>query len=269
VFVRDLNTGQLLLVSTNDLGTKGNGQSSAPSLSGDGRKVAFVSYATNLDPAMTVNGLAALYLKDLSTGDLSLVSRNAAGNLILGGISAPSMSADATRIAFDASSTNAHPADADSLSDVFELLTPPPVELSEDEIRRLGVVLILRRLLVRGEGEVRGLDEEGTIRRVVAAHYLRPAERDGEGHVQRRPPVALAAWDPDGDAFDRYSWGAAPELALRVGRSQAELERELALRTAFLGEVTAAGRTSVPAFRAALATYRGGGSAHSHPHSPA
>jgi uncharacterized repeat protein (TIGR01451 family) len=119
VFVRDLQTGQLVLASTNDQGAKGNGQSSAPSLAGDGTKVAFVSFATNLDPALTVNGLAAIYLKDLVTGDLSLVSRNAAGDLILGGISAPSMSADATRIAFDSSSTNAHPADADAVSDVF------------------------------------------------------------------------------------------------------------------------------------------------------
>jgi uncharacterized repeat protein (TIGR01451 family) len=119
VFVRDLQTGQLLLASTNDTGAKGNGQSSAPSLSGDGTKVSFVSYATNLDPSMTVNGLNALYLKDLATGDLTLVSRNAAGSLILGGVSAPSMSADATRIAFDSPSWNAHPADTDRVADVF------------------------------------------------------------------------------------------------------------------------------------------------------
>jgi uncharacterized repeat protein (TIGR01451 family) len=119
VFVRDLQTGQLMLVSTNDLGAKGNAQSTGPSLSGSGAKVAFVSYATNFDPAVTVNGLAALYVKDLATGDLSLASRNAAGDLIHGGLSAPSMSADATRIAFSASSTNAHPADADAVSDVF------------------------------------------------------------------------------------------------------------------------------------------------------
>jgi len=158
---------------------------------------------------------------------------------------------------------------ADSLGDVFDALLPPPVELSEDEIRRLGLVLILRRLRVRRDDDLRGIDDEGTIRRVVAAHYLRPAERDGEGHIQRRPPVALATWDPDRDAFDHYSWGAAPELAIRVGRSQAEFERELTLRSAFLTEVVAAARTSIPAFRAALATYRGGGSAHTHPPPPA
>jgi uncharacterized repeat protein (TIGR01451 family) len=119
VYVRDLVTGQLVLASTNDLGVKGNQQSAGPSLSGDGRKVAFTSYATNLDPAQTVNGLNAIFLKDLVTGDLSLVSRNAAGDLILFGVSTPSMSADATRIAFTSPSTNAHPADADHLSDVF------------------------------------------------------------------------------------------------------------------------------------------------------
>jgi uncharacterized repeat protein (TIGR01451 family) len=119
VFVRDLRTGQLTLASTSDAGVKGNAQSTAPSLSGDGMKVAFNSYATNLDPALTVNGLNALFLKDLATGDLSPVSRNAAGELILFGVSGPSMSADATRIAFTSPSTNAHPADGDSLSDVF------------------------------------------------------------------------------------------------------------------------------------------------------
>jgi hypothetical protein len=82
-------------------------------------KVAFNSSATNLDPALTVNGFNALFLKDLVMGDLSLVSRNAPGELILFGVSGPSMSADATRIAFTSPSTNAHPADADSLSDVF------------------------------------------------------------------------------------------------------------------------------------------------------
>src|SRR5206468_3519598 len=143
----------------------------------------------------------------------------------------------------------------DSLEDVFDLLMPPPVSLSEDEIRRLGVVLVLRRL-------------PNEVRRVVAAHYLRPMERDGEGHLQRRPPVVLATWDASRDEFDHFGWGAAPELAMRVGRSQAEFERELTLRAAFLREVVADGRTSVPAFRAALATYRGGGSAHTHPVQP-
>jgi hypothetical protein len=156
----------------------------------------------------------------------------------------------------------------DALEDLFDELQAAPVSLTEDEVRRLGVVLVARRLRVPegGSPPARGVDAEGTIRRVVAAHYLRPVERDGEGHLQRRPPVVLATWDPARDEFDHFGWGAAPELALRVGRTQAEFERELSLRAAFLREVVDAGRTSVPAFRAALATYRGGGSAHTHTH---
>jgi uncharacterized repeat protein (TIGR01451 family) len=119
VFVRDLVSGELILASTNDAGVKGNGQSTGASLSSDGRKVAFASYATNFDPRVTTNGSVALYLKDLATGDLTLVSTNAAGDVIRGGLSNPSMSADATRIAFDSSSSNAHPADADGVADVF------------------------------------------------------------------------------------------------------------------------------------------------------
>jgi hypothetical protein len=158
---------------------------------------------------------------------------------------------------------------ADSLEGLFDELMAPPVALTEDEIRRLGVVLIARRLRAPEGGSpasVPGVDAEGTMRRVVAAHYLRPVERDGEGHLQRRPPVVLATWDPARDEFDHFGWGAAPELAMRVGRTQAEFERELSLRAAFLREVVEAGRTAVPAFRAALATYRGGGSAHTHTH---
>jgi uncharacterized repeat protein (TIGR01451 family) len=119
VFVKDLGTGQLILASTNDAGVKGNAQSSGPSLSSTGAKVAFASYATNFDPRVTTNGSVALYLKDLGTGDLALVSTNAAGEVIRGGLSNPSMSDDATRIAFDSSAANAHPADADGVSDVF------------------------------------------------------------------------------------------------------------------------------------------------------
>ena len=119
VFVRDLASGQLLLASSNDLGAKGNAQSAGPSLSADGATVAFSSYATNFDPAVSVNGFVALYVKDLASGDLSLASRNAAGALILGGVSNPVLSADARRLAFSSSSTNAHPADADAVSDVF------------------------------------------------------------------------------------------------------------------------------------------------------
>ena len=48
VFVRDRATGQTTKVSVDSGGLSGNAQSLEPSISGDGRYVAFSSEATNL-----------------------------------------------------------------------------------------------------------------------------------------------------------------------------------------------------------------------------
>jgi uncharacterized repeat protein (TIGR01451 family) len=61
VYVKNLLTGDLVLASTSDGGTKGNG--GQPALSADGTKVAFSSSATNLDPADT-DDLPDVYLKE-------------------------------------------------------------------------------------------------------------------------------------------------------------------------------------------------------------
>ena len=86
---------------------------------------------------------------------------------------------------------------ADTLEDVFEALRRPPVRADDDELSRLGVVLVLRRL------------DDGR-RRVVAAHYVRPTARDEHGHVQRLGPAVLATWDADRDRFEHFGWGITP-----------------------------------------------------------
>jgi len=132
-----------------------------------------------------------------------------------------------------------------SLAEVFARLAPPPVELSVDELRRLSVVLVLRA------------DDAGR-RRVAAAHYLRPLERDGAGHVQRRPPAVLATWDPARETFDHFGWGVIPELAARVGRPAVGFEREQADRARFLRALVSEGLTEPSAVRSAIAGYRAG-----------
>ncbi len=133
--------------------------------------------------------------------------------------------------------------DGDSLDDVFALLRAAPVRLTEDELSRLGVVLVLRRL---GDGR----------RRVAAAHYVRPVARDVHGHLQRLGPAVLATWDAATDAFEHFGWGVTPELAMRVGRRAGDFEIEAAARRSLLGGLARDGVTDVADVRAALIRHR-------------
>ncbi len=131
----------------------------------------------------------------------------------------------------------------DSLDDVLATLGSSPVKLTDDELSRLGVVVVLRSVA-------------GHRRRVVAAHYLRPVARDLHGHVQRLGPAVLATWDPVTDAFEQFGWGVTPELALRVGRRAGDFELEWDARRQMLARLVAAGITDVEAVRHAIDEYR-------------
>lgn len=132
---------------------------------------------------------------------------------------------------------------AERLEDVLDALRRAPVRADDDELSRLGVVLILRRL---GAGR----------RRVAAAHYIRPTARDEHGHVQRLGPAVLATWDADRDRFEHFGWGVTPELAVRVGRKAGDFELEVERRREALDGLVAAGVVDVDAVRSALRAYR-------------
>ena len=102
------------------------------------------------------------------------------------------------------------------LEEVLERLSVPPVSAIDDELARLGVVVVL--------------DERTS--RVVAVHYLRPVARDPGGHVQRLPPAVLAVWSPASGRFDHFAWGVTAELAGRSGRRPLDFEQEQARRAA-------------------------------------
>ena len=132
---------------------------------------------------------------------------------------------------------------ADSLDEVFEALRRPPVLLADDELSRLGVVLILRAVA-------------GGRRRVVAAHYVRPVVRDLHGHVQNLGPAVLSTWDPGHDGFEHFAWGVTPELAGRVGRRPGDFELEVERRRDFIADLATAGVTGVADVRNAIDGYR-------------
>lgn len=112
----------------------------------------------------------------------------------------------------------------DRLEDILATLRRPPVAADDDELSRLGIVLILRRT------------EESRLR-VAAAHYLRPTARDEHGHVQRLGPAVLATWDQDRNRHEQFGWGITPELAARLGRRAGDLELDIDHRRAFLADL--------------------------------
>ena len=127
---------------------------------------------------------------------------------------------------------------AESLSEAFAILTAEPFGLSDDQLRSLGVVIVMR---------------DG---RAAAVHYLRPVERDAHGHLQHRPPAVLATSDPDRSTFEHFAWGITPELAARVNVGQADFERAQAARARFLARLVDGGIFDPEAVRDALDGYR-------------
>ena len=118
-----LTTGQLDMVSVSASGVIGNEASGYPSLSANGRFVAFESKASNLVLGDT-NIAADIFVKDRSTGIVELVSvgRNPDGTprLSNGDSSLPVISADGNFVAYVSLASNlTDTADGNTAADVF------------------------------------------------------------------------------------------------------------------------------------------------------
>jgi Tol biopolymer transport system component len=120
VYVRDLALGTTRLVSRAPDGAGANGSSSAPAISADGGRVAFLSTAENLSPD-DAPGTQDVYVRDLDAGTTVLASRatGVAGAAATGLSSAPTISADGTRVAFASAAPNLSDEDADGVTDAF------------------------------------------------------------------------------------------------------------------------------------------------------
>lgn len=105
IFVHDRETGITSRVSVNSDAEQSNGFSSAPSLSGDGRWVVFVSQASNL-VAADGNDEQDVFVHDRQTGETKRVSINSAGVEANGASFEPSISNDGQIIVFTSSATN-------------------------------------------------------------------------------------------------------------------------------------------------------------------
>jgi Tol biopolymer transport system component len=114
IYVHNRQTNQIELVSRDNSASvvnEGNGISSAPAISGDGRYVAFVSLATNLLAPGTPAVLAGqqIYIRDRQLGQSSLASQDNTNTNVegAGGVSnTPSTNSDGGFVAFFSQATN-------------------------------------------------------------------------------------------------------------------------------------------------------------------
>ena len=122
VFVRDLATGTTTLASraAGAFGAGGDGDSFEPSLSGDGRFVAFSSEAGDLS-AEDDDASEDVYVRDLAVNAIVLVSRASGAGGAAGDSDSfsPSISADGSRVAFSSEARNLSVEDGDPVTDVL------------------------------------------------------------------------------------------------------------------------------------------------------
>lgn len=120
IFVHDRQQGTTARVSVGPGGVQADGPSLIfPSISRDGRYVAFTSQATNLVPGDT-NGKADAFVHDRQTGETILVSRGPAGEPGDAASYAPSITADGRFVAFTSEAGNLASGDAGAgAADVF------------------------------------------------------------------------------------------------------------------------------------------------------
>ncbi|GAB4515100.1 MAG: hypothetical protein OHK0046_18100 [Anaerolineae bacterium] len=118
VFVFDRTTDTVERVSEGTGGTQGNNFSENPSISGDGRYVAFSSLANNLVAGDT-NGVEDIFVFDRTADTIQRASVGTGGIQGDNFSIQPSMSANGTFVAFTSFASNLVPGDANGRRDIF------------------------------------------------------------------------------------------------------------------------------------------------------
>lgn len=123
IFRVDMLTGEPLMVSTNAAGVVSNGINSQPSISADGRFIAFISTATNLSPSDT-DSIADVFIKDMETGKVHLASpKSPKGGAQLkphGPSRWPRMHASGSGVVFESDAEDLIGDDSNGVSDIFQ-----------------------------------------------------------------------------------------------------------------------------------------------------
>lgn len=118
VFLRDRQSNTTIRISVASSGEEGNGVSLSPSISVDGRYIAFFSEASNLVEGDT-NGVADVFVHDRLTGQTSRVSINSLAEEANNRSLSPAISLDGRFVAFVSYASNLVAGDTNGARDVF------------------------------------------------------------------------------------------------------------------------------------------------------
>ena len=123
IYRKDTVTGEVRLVSSDESALlEASNDSSKPGISSNGRYVVFQSRATNLDTNISSNGISQIYLKDMDTESIALVSRNAflePANNGLDDVKNAKVSDDGTLIVFESGDSNLSAINSGGITQIY------------------------------------------------------------------------------------------------------------------------------------------------------
>lgn len=118
IFLKDLVSGKLTRISVGSNGQQADGANYSPVFSPDGKKVAFISNATNLVQG-DISHRTDILVKDLVTGQLTQVSTGSNGEQTNGDSFSPVFSPDGSKMLFSSTSSNLVAGDTNATQDIF------------------------------------------------------------------------------------------------------------------------------------------------------
>ncbi|NNJ97904.1 MAG: hypothetical protein HKP12_12180 [Gammaproteobacteria bacterium] len=119
IYRKDTVSGEVVLVSSDASGLEANNDSASAGISDDGRFVVFESLATNLS-SLSTGGTRQVYLKDLTDGSVTLVSRDATGLVSANNVAEnPDLSNAGRYIVFESNATNLSALDTTGATQIY------------------------------------------------------------------------------------------------------------------------------------------------------
>ena len=203
IYLRDMQGTQKELVSAALTGGPGNGASSSPLISSDGRYVVFQSTASNL-VAGDANGVADIFVRDTLLGVTMLASANAHGGAGNGPSTRPIIAADGRTVAFQSFASDLVAGDYNDKRDIFVLKLGSP-DTDGDGMDDDWEVAYFGNLSRNGEGD---LDSDGAS---DLSEFLAGTDPGNNGSVFRVLTVM-----PVGGGSRQIIWTGNPARQYRV-----------------------------------------------------